>query len=149
MLNTHIITTAKMKLFYSSKAVRQQWSILMHTLFVLIYDLLNVSLKSLTLLIATYFEWNMKEDSPGYTLLPIMYMNTSKYFSWPIKIRISSYWTPKLVFIGDYVLILTMFQFLSTHNIFRKVGQTHPLNVCKFSLNLDTSNSVIICSFDS
>ena len=53
---------------------------LMYTLFVLIYDLLNISLKSLTLLIATFFEWNIKEDSPGYTLLPLMYMNTSRYF---------------------------------------------------------------------
>ena len=43
---------------------------LMYTLFVLIHDLLNISLKSLTLLTATFFEWNMKEDSPGHTLLP-------------------------------------------------------------------------------
>ena len=50
----------------------------MYTLFVLIYDLLNISLKSLTLLTATFFEWNMKEDFPGYTLLPLMYMNTSR-----------------------------------------------------------------------
>ena len=40
---------------------------LMYTIFVLIYDLLNISLKSLTLLTATFFEWNMKEDFPGYT----------------------------------------------------------------------------------
>ena len=52
----------------------------MYTLFVLIYDLLNISLKSLTLLTATFFKLNMKEDSPGYTLLPFMYMNTSRYF---------------------------------------------------------------------
>ena len=32
---------------------------LMYTLFVLIYDLLNISLKSLTLLTATLFEWIM------------------------------------------------------------------------------------------
>ena len=36
-----------------------------------------------------------------------------------------------------------MFQFLSTHNIFRKESQIHPLYACKFSL--DTGNSVIIC----
>ena len=52
----------------------------MYTLFVLVYDLLNISLKSLTLLTATFFEWNMKEDSLGYTLLPLKYMNASKYF---------------------------------------------------------------------
>ena len=52
----------------------------MYTLFVLIYDLLNISLKSLTLLTATFFEWNIKEDFPGYTLPPLMYMNTSRYF---------------------------------------------------------------------
>ena len=51
----------------------------MYTLFVLIHDLLNISIKSLTLLTATLFEWNMKDDSPGYTLLPLMYMNTSRY----------------------------------------------------------------------
>ena len=28
---------------------------------------------------ATFFELNMKEDSPGYTLPPLMYINTSKY----------------------------------------------------------------------
>ena len=67
-----------MKLFYSPNAVRLQGGTLMCNLFVLIYDLLNTSLKSLTLLTATYFEWNMKEDSPGYTLLPLMYMNTSR-----------------------------------------------------------------------
>ena len=81
MLNTYIITTTKMKIFYSSKAVRPQGGggSLMYTLFVLICDLrlLNISLKSLTLLTATFFEWNMKEDSPGYTLLPLMYMITS------------------------------------------------------------------------
>ena len=59
-----------MKLFYSWKAIRQKGGTLMYTLFVLIYDLLNISLKSLTLLTATFFEWNMKEGSPGYTLLP-------------------------------------------------------------------------------
>ena len=59
-----------MKLFYSSKAVRPQGNTLMYTLFVLIYDLLNISLKLLTLLAATYFEWNMKEEYPEYTLLP-------------------------------------------------------------------------------
>ena len=69
-----------MKLFYSSKAVRPQGCTLMYTLFVLIYNLLNINLKSLKLLTATFFEWNMKEDSPGYTLLPIMCMNTSRYF---------------------------------------------------------------------
>ena len=67
-----------MKLFYSLMAVRPQGGTLMYTLFVLIYDLLNISLNSLTLLTATFFEWNMKEDSPGYTLLPLMYMNTSR-----------------------------------------------------------------------
>ena len=51
---------------------------LMYTFFVLIYDLLNISLKSLTLFTATLFEWNMKEDSPWYTLLPLMYMNASR-----------------------------------------------------------------------
>ena len=66
-----------MKLFYSTKAVRPQGGTLMNTLFVLIYYLLNISLKSLTLLTATFFEWNMKENSPGHTLLPLMYMNTS------------------------------------------------------------------------
>ena len=50
----------------------------MYTLFVLIYALLNVSLKSLTLLTATFFEWNMKEDFPGYSLLSLMYMNSSR-----------------------------------------------------------------------
>ena len=59
-----------MKLFYSSKAVRPQGGTLMYTLFVLIYDLLNISLKLLILLTATFFECNMKEDFPGYTLLP-------------------------------------------------------------------------------
>ena len=78
MLNTYVITTTKMKLFLSSKAVRPQGGTLMYTLFVLIYDLLNISLKSLTLFTATFFEWNMKEDFPGYTLLPLMYVNTSK-----------------------------------------------------------------------
>ena len=78
MLNTYVITTTKMKLLYSSKAVRPQGGTLMYTLFVLIYDLLNISLKSLTLLTATFFEWNMKEDFPGYTLLPLMYMSTPK-----------------------------------------------------------------------
>ena len=67
-----------MKVFHSSKAVRPQGSTLMYTLFVLVYDLLNISLKSLTLLTAKFFEWNMKEDFPGYTLLPLMYMNTSR-----------------------------------------------------------------------
>ena len=67
-----------MKLFYSLKAVRPQGGTLMYTLFVLIYDLLNISLKSLTLLTATSFEWNMKEDSTEYTLLPLMCMNTSR-----------------------------------------------------------------------
>ena len=67
-----------MKLFHSSKAVRPQGGTLMYTLFVLIYGILNISLKSLTLFTATFFEWNMKEDFPGYTLLPLMYMNTSK-----------------------------------------------------------------------
>ena len=69
-----------MKLFHSSKAVRPQGGTLMYTLFVLIYDLSNISLKLITLLTATFFEWNMKEDVPGYTLLPLMYMNTSRYF---------------------------------------------------------------------
>ena len=64
----------------------------MYTLFVLIYDLLNISLKSLTILTATVFEWNMKEDFPGYTLLPLMYMNTSnKFFSDPSKFEVSQY----------------------------------------------------------
>ena len=78
MLNTYVITATKMKLFYSLKAVRPQGGTLMYTLFVLIYDLLNISLKSLTILTATFFEWNMIEDSPGYTLLPLMYLNTSR-----------------------------------------------------------------------
>ena len=52
----------------------------MYTIFVLIYYLLNISLKSLTLLTATFFECNIKEDFQGYTLLPLMYMNTSRYF---------------------------------------------------------------------
>ena len=67
-----------MKLFHSSKTVRPQGGTLMYTLFVLIYDLLNISLKSLKLLTATFFEWNMKEGFPEYTLLPLMYMNTSR-----------------------------------------------------------------------
>ena len=67
-----------MKLFHSLKAVRPQGDTLMYTLFVLIYDLFNISLKSLTLLTATFFEWKMKEDFPVYTLLPLMYMNTSR-----------------------------------------------------------------------
>ena len=133
-LNTYVITTIKMKLFYSLKVVRPQGSTLMYTLFVLIYDLLNISHKSLTLLTATFYEWNMKEDSPGYTLLPIMYMKTSRYFfSDPSKFELTPYLSLKLVCIGDSVLIFTMFQFLSTHNIFRKVGQIHPLYACKFS----------------
>ena len=78
MLNTYVLTTTKMKLFHSSKVFRPQGGTLMYTLFVLIYDLLNISLKSLTLLTATFFEWNMIEDFPGYTLLPLMYMNTPK-----------------------------------------------------------------------
>ena len=53
---------------------------LMYTLFALIYDLLNISLKSKTLLTFTFFDWNIKEDSLGYTLLPLIYMNTSRYF---------------------------------------------------------------------
>ena len=78
MLNTYFITTTKTKLFYSSKAVRPQGGTLMYILFVLIYGLLNISLKSLPLSTATFFEWNMKEDSPVYTLLPLMHMNTSR-----------------------------------------------------------------------
>ena len=78
MLNTYGITTTKMKLFYSSNAVRPQGDTLKYTLFVLIYDLLNISLKSLTLLTATFYDWNIKEDFPGYTLLPLMYMSTSR-----------------------------------------------------------------------
>ena len=54
-----------MKLFYWAMAVRSQGGTLMYILFVLIYDLLNTSLKSLTLLTATFFELNMKEDTPG------------------------------------------------------------------------------------
>ena len=123
-----------MKLFHSSKAVRPQEGTLIYTLFVLIYDLLNISLKSLTLLTGTFFEWNMKEDSTRCTLLPLMYMNTSRYFfSDPSKFELSPYITLKLVSIGDSVLIFTMFQILSTHNIFRKVGQIHILYACKFS----------------
>ena len=38
MLNTYVITTIKMKFFYSSKAVRPQGGTLMYTLFVLKYD---------------------------------------------------------------------------------------------------------------
>ena len=76
MLNTYVMRTTKIKLFYSSKAVRLQGDTFMYTLFVLIYDLLNISLKSLTWLTATIFELNMKEDFPGYTLLPLMHMNT-------------------------------------------------------------------------
>ena len=67
-----------MKLFYSSNAVRPQGRTLMYTLFVHIYDLLNISLKSLTLLTATFFERNITEDFPGYTFIPLMYMNTSR-----------------------------------------------------------------------
>ena len=69
-----------MKLFYSSNAARPQGDTYKYTLFVLIYDLLNISLKSLTLLTATFFEWNIKEDFPGYTLIPLMYMSTSRSF---------------------------------------------------------------------
>ena len=68
----------KNEIILSSEAVRPEGCTLMYALFVLIYDLLNISLKSLTLLTATFFEWNMKEDFPGYTLLPLMYMNTSR-----------------------------------------------------------------------
>ena len=68
-----------MKLFCSSKPVRPQGDTLMYTLFVLIYDLFNIGLKSLALMTATFFECNMKEDYPGYTLLQLMYMNVSKY----------------------------------------------------------------------
>ena len=78
ILNTYVIKTTKMKLFYSSKAVRPQGGTLMYTLFAIIYDLLDISLKSLTLLTFTFFEWNMKEDPLGYTLLPLIYMNTSR-----------------------------------------------------------------------
>ena len=67
-----------MKSFYSSNAVKPQGDTLKYTLFVLIYDLLNISLKSLTLLTATFFEWDIKEDFPGYTFLPLMYMSTSR-----------------------------------------------------------------------
>ena len=124
----------KMKLFYSSKVVRPQGDTLMYTLFVLICYLLNISLKSLTLLTATLFEWNMKDDSQGYTWIPLMCMNTlDNFFSDPSKFVLSPYWTLKLVSIWDSVLIFTMFQFLSTHNIFRKVGQIHLLYACKFS----------------
>ena len=64
----------------------------MYTLFAPIYILLNISLKSLTLLTALYFEWNMKEDSPGYTLLPLMCMNTSRlFFSDLSKFELSPY----------------------------------------------------------
>ena len=81
----------KMKLFYSSKAVRPRGA-LINTLFVLIYDLLNISLKSITLLTAIFFELNMKEDSPGYTLLQLMCMNTSRYFfSDPSNFELSLY----------------------------------------------------------
>ena len=67
-----------MKLFYSSNAVRPQGDTLKYTLFLLIYDLLNISLKSLILLTATFFDRNIKEDFPGYALLPLMYMSTSR-----------------------------------------------------------------------
>ena len=80
-----------MKLFYSLNAVRPQGDTLKYTLFVLIYDLLNISLKSLTLLTATFFDWNIKEDFPGYTLLPLMYMSTSrKIFYDPLKFELST-----------------------------------------------------------
>ena len=80
-----------MKLFYFSNAVRPQGDNLKYTLFVLIYDLLNISLKSLTLLTATFYDWNIKEDFPGYTLLPLMYMSTSSYFfSDPSKFELST-----------------------------------------------------------
>ena len=71
MLNTYFVTATKTKSFYSSKAVRPQGGTLMYTLFVLIIDLLNISLKSLTLLTATFFEWKMKEDSRGDDLTTI------------------------------------------------------------------------------
>ena len=74
---------SKMKLVYSSKAVMPRGgggATLMYTLFVLIYDLLYISHKSLTLLTAKFLEWNMKEDTPGYALLPLMCTNTSRYF---------------------------------------------------------------------
>ena len=64
----------------------------MYTLFVLIYDLLNISLKSLISLTATFFEWNIKEDFPGYTLPPLMYMNTSGYFFLTVQnLNLSTY----------------------------------------------------------
>ena len=63
MLNTYVITTTTMKLFYSSKPVRPQGGggggTLMYTLFVLIYDLLNISLKSLTLLSSSKLDLNL------------------------------------------------------------------------------------------
>ena len=136
MLNTYVITTTKNKLFYSSKAVRPQGGggTLMYTVFVHIYDILNISLKSLTLLPATFFEWNMKEDSPGYTLLPLMCMNTSLYFFLTHQnLNCPHIEHKKNVSLGDSALIFTMFQFLLTHNIFRKVGQIHLLYACKFS----------------
>ena len=68
----------KNEIIYSSNAVRPQGDTLKYTLFVLIYDLLSISLKSLTLLTATFFDWNIKEDFPGCTLLPLMYMSTSR-----------------------------------------------------------------------
>ena len=51
----------------------------MYTLFVQIYDISKVGLKSLTLLIATLFEYDKKEDFQGYTLLPLMYVNISEF----------------------------------------------------------------------
>ena len=69
-----------MELFYFLNAVSPQGGTLLYIIFILIYYLLNISLKSLTLLTATFFEWDIKEDFQGYTLLPLMYMNPSRFF---------------------------------------------------------------------
>ena len=59
----------KMKLFYYSNADWLQGTTLMYTLFVFMYDLLNIGLKLLAVMTATAL---------GYALLPLLYMNTSK-----------------------------------------------------------------------
>ena len=39
----------------------------------------NIGLRSLALMTAIFIELDMNQDSPGYNLLPLMFMNTSKY----------------------------------------------------------------------
>ena len=64
----------------------------MHTLFVLIYDLLDISLKSLTLLTATFFEWNLKKRLARVYLTTInVYEYIYIFFSDQSKFELSPY----------------------------------------------------------